>query len=111
MGEVSRPTVAEGFTELTSDCCGIIPEVPPLRMAERSRIRLEIRPITDAAERFQNPAKYGTIGPLKEVNFRHCGRIGKVFRPPLRMAKRSCVRSKSHPIADEEEILENRKFG
>ena len=71
-------------------------------MAERSRIRLEIRPIADAAEIFQNSAKYGTVGPLEEVNFHRCGRIGKVFRPPLRMAKRSCVRSKSHPIADEE---------
>ena len=54
----------------------------------------------------KNPAKYGTVGPLKEVNFHRCGRIGKVSYPPLRTAKRSCVRSKSHPIADEE-----RNFG
>ena len=51
---------------------------------------------------FKNSAKYGTVGPLKKVGVRRCGRFGKVSGPPLRMAKQSRVRSETRPTPDVE---------
>ena len=87
-----RPTVAERFTELTSDRCG--------RRSKPASDSRSVRSLTPYTRKIENLAKYGTVGPSEEVNFRRCGRMGKVFRPPLRVAKQSRVRSKSHPTAD-----------
>ena len=87
------------------------------------------RPIRDPSDRrcrgeFEDPsdrrrakrklgilAKYGTVGLLKEVNFRRCGRIGKVFHRPLQMAKQSCVRFKIQPMPDVKSSSKKRADG